>query len=445
MTFANTVQSRKRSVQKHLPILDNSKHADREHAELGGSSAHRWLHCSGSVLLSRKIEERPASEAALEGTRLHEIAEVEGKKLISYFRDGTHTVSNNFDDGEHEEPYDYGAHEEEAINVVITALYEKILNKQLTGKIIGTEAELIVDARFDMKGTADFWGVYRDKFGKRAGFIVDYKFGYSPVEAKKNAQLAFYAVGLLKWVRSQKKDLDYIDVYILQPKVSTEPLTDRITVKQLESWDAKFIEAARKIYVEKRFVYKVGDWCEFCPAKAICPKFLDVTGKKLSIDLLEVENVSFDEPETLDMETVEQLVLNLEVVQNYLNQCKTYLIQQLKGGYISKAVKIVDGESRRGWKKNKTEAIIKYLKKLGIKEPTAAELKNIGTIQKELSSLIRQNRKLKGEPLKNYVKELLSKATEHGKASYKLVPITDKRPPVKSAISLFSNDAEESQ
>lgn len=432
MTFANAPQNQKRSVQKHLPILDN-KHADREHSEVGGSSAHRWLHCSGSVLLSRKIEEKPASEAALDGTRLHEIAEAEGKRLISYYKgNGSDTT------------YEYGAHEEEAVNVVITALYEKILNKQLTGKVVGTEAELTVDARFGMKGTADFWGVYRDKFGKRAGFIVDYKFGYSPVEAKKNAQLAFYAVGLLKWVRATGKDLDYIDVYILQPKISAEPLTDRITAKQLESWDAKFIEAARKIYVEKKFVYKVGDWCEFCPAKAICPKFLNVTEKNLSIDLVDLENTTFEEPETLDMETVEKLVLNLEVVQDYLNQCKSYLIQQLKGGYTSKAVKIVEGESRRGWKKNKTDAIIKYLKKLGIKEPTEAELKNIGTIQKELSSLIRQNRKLKGELLKNHVKELLSKATEHGKPSYKLVPITDTRPPVKSAISLFSNDAEES-
>jgi hypothetical protein len=424
------------SAQHKLPILDKS-HAERAHSELGGSSAHRWLHCSGSVLLSRSVTSRPASDAALEGTRLHEIAEKEVNNLIEYYQKGVIPTDGT-------ETYDYSVHEEDAIVSVITALYEKIFNKHLTGKHIKAETEFTIDERFDMKGTADVWAVFRDNYGKRAGLITDFKFGYDPVPAKGNAQLAFYAVGLLKYIRKIGKDLDYIDVYILQPKVSAEPLHDRITAKKLESWDAKFTEAARKIYVEKKFNYKVGDWCKFCPAKPICNTYMKATEKELSMNLVNIDDVEFAEPETLGMDIVEKLVLNLEVIQDYMNQCKSYLIQQLKGGYESKAVKIVEGSTRRGWKKNKTDAIIKYLKKLGVSEPTVAELKNIGKIEKELSIAIRKSQKLKGEALKNHVTELLSKATEHGKASYKLVPITDVRPAVKSALSLFTNDNESS-
>src|SRR5690606_26092408 len=51
-----------------------SEHADRAHAELGASSAHRWMKCAGSIALSRGIP-NVDSEYAREGTAAHELAE----------------------------------------------------------------------------------------------------------------------------------------------------------------------------------------------------------------------------------------------------------------------------------------------------------------------------------------------------------------------------------
>ena len=56
------------------------------HAKLSASSAHRWLHCPGSVAASEKIPAR-SSFAADEGSAAHELAEIAlnaGKTDCSY-------------------------------------------------------------------------------------------------------------------------------------------------------------------------------------------------------------------------------------------------------------------------------------------------------------------------------------------------------------------------
>ena len=54
-----------------------------EHAKLSASSSHRWIKCSGSVLLESESEAEPPSEYAEYGTASHQLAEYCLKKDIS--------------------------------------------------------------------------------------------------------------------------------------------------------------------------------------------------------------------------------------------------------------------------------------------------------------------------------------------------------------------------
>lgn len=405
-------------------------HAERAHAELGGSSAHRWTNCSGSILLSRSVPAGTPSEAALEGTRLHQISEQALTQLITYFREGLKI---------HDSIYD---HEENYISEVLQLVYENVFLKQITGKVIGLEKTFIVDSRFNMSGTADVWGVYIDTHGKRAGFIVDFKFGHHPVEAEKNAQLAFYSDGLLQFVREKGKDLDYVRAIIIQPKTDPAYKETKFTIKQLEAWHKKFLDAAHKVYVQKKFNYKVGEWCHFCPGKVLCKAYLNQTKKETDLDLVNLNEVIFENPETLSKEVVENIVLHADKLEDFIKRCREYIINQLRSGYESAHLKIVEGQSRRRWIEDDKE-VSAHLQQLGlkIKEIYTAELRNIGDIEKQLVKLEKPKYKgKKANEVKGIVKDLLTNVTEKGKGNVSLVPITDERPAINNALNLFSNE-----
>ena len=53
-------------------------HAERDHALLSASGAHRWLYCTPSARLEEGFPDT-TSEAAAEGTLAHELAELKVK------------------------------------------------------------------------------------------------------------------------------------------------------------------------------------------------------------------------------------------------------------------------------------------------------------------------------------------------------------------------------
>ena len=56
-------------------------HADRDHALLSASSAHRWLNCTPAPLLEAQYPDSE-SDAAAEGTAAHELAEHKLRLLL---------------------------------------------------------------------------------------------------------------------------------------------------------------------------------------------------------------------------------------------------------------------------------------------------------------------------------------------------------------------------
>lgn len=189
------------------------RHEDRAHSELGGSTASRWSQCTGCIFLNRTLPKQPSSAAAKEGTKAHELAEVALRDFLNHKRNGTDPEIQFSLLAMNADPKMV-----EAAEGWRDTMWEKVLEKALTGKAYGLEEHFYFDKSLDMGGTVDFWCVYINDRGQRVGVIVDFKYGYSYVEVKKNGQLAFYGAALRRFVREHGKDLDLVRTAVYQPR-----------------------------------------------------------------------------------------------------------------------------------------------------------------------------------------------------------------------------------
>lgn len=353
-------------------------HSERLHSELGGSTAHRWLNCPGSVFLARTVPTPKTSEAAAEGTLAHEIAEALLEGFLMFKLNGDASLY----------PADTRAYDPvmvEHINSYVEAVWENILEQSITNKAWGLEEKFEINEKLGMFGSIDFWAIYLDDRGHRVGAVCDFKYGFGYVDHKKNAQLAFYAVALRNFARSKGKDLDEVRAVIYQPRcLQGDPYREvKFTAKQLANWEEKFLKVAHQVLVAKKESYKTGDWCKWCPAQAVCPKYQEVLKKETELDLVKLDEVTLPEPRKMTDEQLKKIIIYQSDLIAFVHACVAYGVNRHITGQPLPGMKLVGSKPRRIWKDNQDE-IAEELKKLGLKEPYNLKLKGIGEVEKKL-------------------------------------------------------------
>ena len=222
------------------------------HALLSPSKAVRWCHCTPSARMEELMPEEQASEAALEGTKAHALAELVASDRIA---DADLTAYDlEMVDG----AYLY----KEAItaNPGDTIYTERKLNLNwLVPESYGTCDAIVTDAKPD--GTTDL-------------YIYDYKYGKGvEVQAVDNYQLAIYAWGALHDREIIPADTKVCNVImtIVQPRIEGDKVKEwAISRTELEEWLARNVqEQAESAYMGNGETV-IGDWCRWCRAKAIC-------------------------------------------------------------------------------------------------------------------------------------------------------------------------------
>ena len=199
-------------------------HAEREHALLSASGAHRWLRCTPSARLEETLPDRRTSYSAA-GTLGHEMAEL---KLRKYYTDpiGPRKFTNmmkKFRESEH-----YSPELEKIADTFVD--YCKAVGMQFS-----SSPYVMIEQRVDYShvapggfGTADFIAVGDDLM-----VIADLKTGQGkPVPIQGNEQMRLYALGALKLVAGIFP-VSRVRMAIIQPKVYDEPQEDEITVEEL--------------------------------------------------------------------------------------------------------------------------------------------------------------------------------------------------------------------
>jgi hypothetical protein len=395
------------------------EHTDRDHRECGGSGAHRWTRCTGSVFLARKAGPQPASKAAIRGTETHELAEMCVEDFLNHKLLGTdpeerYSAAKNF----------YDEEQIAAVEVYRDYIWNDVLENSITNKAWGLE-DLMVHAKCDkIGGIADFWAAHVNDKAERVLHIVDFKNGTDPVDIK-HEQFICYGVCMRSMLREDGKDIDRLVVHCVQPNsVNGKPTAKKsYTPKQMDVHEEKFLKAVHKIYVDNKATFKLGHWCKWCPGQSLCEKY----GKKTEMDTglsLLAPDIELPSVASLTAEQAVAIALNEANLKSLIKACKGYVIGQHMEGKPLAGCKVVQSKPRRALPKN-TDPLEARLKKEGLKETEIfnRKLKGIGELEKLLGDK----------------KKLLEKFVEFGKPTASVVPEDDPRPAATDLTDLLTD------
>lgn len=410
-------QKKKAKKSKLLAVIE-----DRPHAILGGSGMYRALNCTGSIFLTKDLPPAPDSEASVEGRIFHDGMEKELREFLSFQETGKHTPivhSEEFN----AEMSDYAAQG-------IDLLWEKVFEYSVTGKKWGFEEQFWLHKKLQMGGYVDFFMVYIDDHGNRVLVVADWKYGYKHVTAKGNPQLAFYLCAFLEEARKMGKDIDYARAIIFQPRAYGKNAYEeaKFTVKQLDTWREKFFKTAERIFVEKKQIFKVGDWCEWCRANdGHCEAYARHQEKNLSLEMIDVEKIKLPKPRALTMAQRVRIALAATDIAAFVKAVKADVMRSFIDGHDTPGVKVVEGKSHRKWieKESKVEKHLTKLLRPLDSSPYNAKFKGITQVEKELKSLYD----------KDEIGELLSPIVTVSEPPTLLVLESDERKAVETNLS----------
>ena len=384
-----------------------------QHSKLGASSAARWMKCPGSLRLIALAPEQESSKYAIEGTNAHSIAEnclrekIEPAELVGAMFEGGYgefKVTQNMADA-------------------VKVYYDFVLEQVKAHK----KPALLIETKFDlgwlhqgMFGTNDACILLPEE---RRIIVLDYKHGFGVVEARKNAQLMYYAIGAAIQKVDGKLSCEYdtIDLVIVQPRASHPdgPIREySLDISELKAF-ARDLRAAAKETEDPNAKLRIGSHCKYCPALATCPAQHDHAMEIVGNDFTDVSTVELPVPEALSREKLVEILNGQSLFENWLKAINAHALNQLLKGEEVKGFKVVKGKSLRRWKDEPD--VINTLGEYGEDLYAPRQLKSPVQIEKL------------GAKAKKAVKKLAYKP----EGANTLVPVSDRREAV-NALKEFS-------
>ena len=329
-----------------------------KHAELPPSSAERWKNCPGSVALAKQFPQDTTSSYAEEGTHAHAVAELKLRYVNGEINSSNFTRKlNKLKKSEY-----WCGEMDEATNYYMEAVLE-IRDEA------GEGAELLIEQHFGLDewvpesfGTSDAVVI-----GDGVINVIDLKYGKGvKVDAVGNPQLRLYglgAAGLFEGIY----DFDRVRMTIIQPRLD-HISTEEITLEELRRWAAEEIRPAAEEALSGSGRTVCGDWCRFCPAKAVCRTRAEYC--------LELARDDFRKPPLLTAEEIGEVLKRAETIKKWAEEVADYALQQALAGEHYDGWKVVEGRSNRKYA-DETK-VVQTLKNAGFDEAMLYERKLLG-------------------------------------------------------------------
>lgn len=232
-----------------MAVTDGIVIPEGAHSILGPSSAERWLNCPGSVLLPGAS---PQTEYAAEGTAAHTLSEWvrEGKPLAGF-------KGKILQVGDYQ--FKVGKNMMGSVQTFVDSVTKLPGVPVVEGRVAYEE---LVPGGF---GTLDDARITED-----VCIVTDFKHGKGvQVEAKDNAQMKLYALGLFftyGWMHSFDKFL----LRISQPRLRHFDEDGTWTLGRLLQWGYDVVRPGAVLALTPGAPLKAGSWCKFCKAKDSC-------------------------------------------------------------------------------------------------------------------------------------------------------------------------------
>lgn len=254
-------------------------HAQRAHAQLAPSAAHRWINCPGSVKASEGVEER-TSRFAAEGTAAHEIASYclsQGVAPAKYLEEFV-------DIADEKARFKHGVDKDDPrVGVTIFEITEEMVDAVAT--YVDFVQELIEAGRgvaiVDVEQRLDMRHIHPSIFGTGDAIVYDvnaehlhvcdFKYGKGiAVSPEDNPQLFLYGAGAARRYHNQR--LNKITLHVIQPRAPGEAIKSWPTdVLDLFDFEGDMAKAALRCFEDNPPIVP-GGWCDdgFCPIRATC-------------------------------------------------------------------------------------------------------------------------------------------------------------------------------
>lgn len=309
----------------------------KAHAELGASSASRWMACPGSVRLSAGLPD-VTTAFAQEGTAAHALAELalhRGVPCETFIGTVLEDVEVTEDMAAFTQVYVDECRRLQAATG--TAWIEQRF----------TLASLAPPA--PMFGTADF--VAYDA-ATRTLYVRDLKYGQGVVvEAAGNKQLRYYALGALLSDAAKGKAIDAIDIGIVQPRAAHPDGPVRHEVLSLDELllFADDLLAAARATLAFDAPLVPGPHCRFCKASGACPAQHAAAQDIAQVEFGVVE-AQPPAPELLPPAVFAEVLAKLPVLEDWINAVRVHATRTLEAGGEVPGYKLVQKRAVRKWR-----------------------------------------------------------------------------------------------
>lgn len=255
----------------------------QKHAKYSPSSAGRWVNCPGYTRLLEKVIEQfgeePSSDAASEGTRMHELA----AQLL-----GERNPTKALKEDKAIDPED-----RKALWLYVDTVEDFLDFYHRGGGSVDLYIEQRVTADDKLYGTADC--VIKHDTGIT---VIDYKNGRGVRVDPDSLQLKLY--GYMAYLSHFSPDSDgerNIELVIVQPHylekgvplVRTEAYSAAALLNEMEG----MLDSVHKGCFAADAEYAEGDHCRFCYAKPLCPRKKEKIEMALKCDPNVQEDLQF--------------------------------------------------------------------------------------------------------------------------------------------------------
>ena len=220
-----------------------------------------------------------------------------------------------------------------------------------------------------------------------------------------------YALGALE-AFGDIYDINQIQMTIFQPRRDNVS-TYTISKDDLLKWADEVLAPTAQLAYVGEGEFKAGDHCQFCKVKVTCRKRAEYN--------LELAKYDFEMPATLDDIEIAAILAKVDEMISWGNDIKEYALQQAQSGVHFDGWKIVEGRSNR---KFTDEAAVAFKVKDAGYDPYEKKLLGITAMSTMLG--------------KKKFEELLGELVYKPPGKPALVPESDKRPAMNTAIDDFS-------